>query len=257
MGNPYSRYFNPGRMRLLMILSLFLFSCRSEQPGINLFVFPKDPLFGRSDSLLEVRKTEIRNGAIEYFTVNGKKFRFKKSDSLDKYSLEVFANDAWQHNLLLDMPRYSYYLTSDLDLDGYTDLTSSDYRDLEIHFFDPGKGGFEHGITAFSYDCVLLDSAALVYGANHSSMDEWDVDIFSIKGRKKTLLLNLEFPLIHGLKNNDSFFEKAYLSQYETTSRTTATKTLVDSIPIKKFFSEFSLRSFMHEVWNKYGRARK
>lgn len=184
---------------------------------------------------------------MEYFTINGTQFRFLKSVSdTNLYAIQAKQDDKWSTNLSLRMPQYTFQLTYDFDLDRNFDLCFLEYGHLNIYFFDEPTQRFLPTPMQFSYDYALLDSAQLIYGANNQRVHEWNVDIFSIKDRKKTFLYKLKLYLKSNTNNGGFAITNALI--YKCQNGVEQDTVLVKQLMIEKQFGDFSLLHFMKDV---------
>ena len=84
----------------------------------HLFTLPKE--WPVPDSVSNKIKQAVENGDVEYFSINGTDFRFQKSSQTPKsYIIEVKQNNEWITNLTLPMPKETFFLSHDFDLDNY------------------------------------------------------------------------------------------------------------------------------------------
>jgi len=153
------------------------------------------------DSVSTKIKLGIEKGDVEYFSINGNQFRFQKSAQKNNlYDIQLKTDNGWITKLSLPMPKETFFLTHDFDLDNNFDLSYLEYGNINIHFFDKTSQRFILKPMQFSYDCALLDSSNLIYGVNNHGSSEWNIDIFSIKDRTKTYLYKSKL----FLKNNSN-----------------------------------------------------
>lgn len=237
----------------LFIYVLFLSTCQSRPKEEQLFVQPKK---WRSDSDSKKIKDRINKGGIEYFSINGVQFRFKKSSQANNlYNIEVNKNDKWFMNLSLPMPKDKFFLTNDFDLDKYFDLLFLEYGQVNVYFFDKTQQCFISQPMQFSSDFALLDSSQLIYGANgHKLINDtndrnsagWNIDIFSIKGRKKTALYKAK--LFHKNNSNNGGFQITTALLYECKNGIEKDTVLIDKLNINRQFGDFSLSQFMKDI---------
>lgn len=230
---------------VILLFALFIFSCEPPSENDHLFTLPSEwPI---EDSVLNTVKQKIENGDVEYFSINGSKFRFQKNpQKKNQYDLQVLENNQWLTNLTLSMPKWTFLLTHDFDLDKYFDLSLVEYGDLKIYFFDRSKRRFNSESLQFPSDCALLDSSKLIYGANNHGDHIWNVDIFSIRGYSKTYLYKANLFLKSNTYNGS--FEITNALIYKCNNGSNTDTVLVDKININKQFSDFSLLYFMKDI---------
>jgi len=211
----------------------------------HLFTLPKE--WPVPDSVSNKIKQAVENGDVEYFSINGTDFRFQKSSQTPKsYIIEVKQNNEWITNLTLPMPKETFFLSHDFDLDNYFDLSFLEYGLINVYFFDKTTRHFLSAPVQFSHDYALLDSNKLIYGVNNHSSRDWDIDIFSIKGRSKTYLYKANL-FLKDNKNNGGFeITKALL--YKCKVGKESDTVLLNDIDIHKQFGDFSLLEFMKDI---------
>jgi|GEM_PF-5704596 len=228
-----------------LLIILFFHSYKSYTQKASLFTLPKESAI--SDSLSKKIKQRLAEGGVEYFTINGVQFRFQKNiQGNNLYDIQSKEKGSWVTNLSLPMPKETFFLTNDIDLDSYYDLTFTDYKHINIYFFDNKRKRFISQAMQFSYDNALLDSTALIYGVNNHSSNDWDIDIFSIKGHKKTYLYRAKLFLKHN-KNNGGF-EITSALLYKCKNGDMSDTVLINTFTINKQFSDFSLLGFMKDI---------
>ena len=146
------------------------------------------------------------------------------------------------------MPRYTFSLYPDFDLDGSFDLSYIDHGDIEIYFFDNLKRQFTSKPLIFSYDHALLDSSNLIYGTNThaSSYNTWNIDIFSIKNRIVNHILKAKIFWEDDIKTGSSKATNALI--YKCNNGVDTDTILVDNINIDKQYGDFGLNKFMKDL---------
>jgi len=233
-------------MRVYLLLVILLFSaCRVSGQNETLFTLPNQ--WPVPDSISNKIKQRIEKGDVEYFSINGTQFRFLKySRANNMFGLEVKMNDQWIPNLSMPMPRETFFLTQDFDLDNCYDLFFLDYGKIKLYFFDKTNRSFRPEPMQFSYDYALLDSSKLIYGANNHIGANWDIDIFSIKDRKKTFLY--KSTLFLKSNSNNGGFEISNGLLYKCRNGIEADTLLIDKFDIHRQFGDFSLLQFMKDL---------
>jgi hypothetical protein len=211
----------------------------------HLFTLPKE--WPVPDSVSHTIKQAVEHGDVEYFSINGTDFRFQKNSQTTKlYIIEVKQNNEWVTNLTLPMPKETFFLTHDFDLDNYFDLSFLEYGLINVYFFDKTTRHFLSAPVRFSYDYALLDSNKLIYGANNHSSRDWDIEIFSIKGRSKTYLYKANLFLKDNANNGGFEITKGVL--YKCKDGKESDTVLLNDIGIHKQSSDFSLLEFMKDI---------
>ena len=193
------------RLLILVLWACFFTTCTSKGTTERLFTLPKE--WSIPDSTSRKLKLQFEDGYVERFTINNTRFRFQKSTlQPGKYDLQSFQSGEWITNLTLAMPRHTFLLSPDFDLDGFFDLSYLDYGNIKIHFFDNLKKQFTSKPLSFSYDYALLDSGKLIYGVNtHTQSSKiWNIDIFSIKNRNINHTLKARIFWEDDMKTNSS-----------------------------------------------------
>jgi len=235
-------------MKLFLIIIFFaciLDACTEQRSGYRLFTLPGEKSL--QDSVSDKIKQSFKKGYVEYFIINNTEFRFQKSRRTKNiYELQSSKNDKWSTNLVLPLPRYTYDLTRDLDLDHNFDLTFYQSGNIRVHFFDQSKRQFDSTTLDILVDHALLDSTRVIYGTNNRSRDIWNLDIFSIKNRSKIPLFKSKLFLLNN--SNDGGFEITKAFIYKCMNGVDSDTVLVDEINIKKQFKDFSLRNFMKTI---------
>jgi hypothetical protein len=234
-------------MKLLLTLVIctgLLQNCKTNAPATSgLFTPPNE--WPVSDSVAGKIKLQVDGGSIEYFSVNKTKFRFKKSVTAGKYDLDVFQNGNWVNNLTLPMARYGFFLSPDFDRDGFFDLSFHQYGNVDIYFFDGNKKQFETKPTSFSADRALLDSNRVIYGTNTQSSYAWNIDIFSLKGRRINNLLKSKIVFSESFATGS---KALYALVYKCNNGEATDTTRIDSITINKAWADFGLNKFMKDL---------
>jgi hypothetical protein len=226
-------------------LVLLFASCKFHSQRDRLFTLPGE--WPVPDSVANKIKQRIAKGNAEDFSINGRQFRFRRSATdTNFYVIQVKQGDKWFTNLALQMPQYTFQLTRDFDLDNNFDLCFLEYGHLNIYFFDQTTRRFLSTPMQFSYDCSLLDSAKLIYGVNNHTGHNWDVDIFSIKDRKKTYLYKLKLLLKDNTNNGGFAITNAFI--YKCQNGVDRDTTLIKQVVVNKQFDDFSLLHFMKDV---------
>ena len=233
-------------MRVYLFSSILLFcSCQSNSQKEHLFSLPGE--WAVTDSVATKIKLGIEKGDVEYFSINGNQFRFQKSAQKNNlYDIQLKTDNGWITKLSLPMPKETFFLTHDFDLDNNFDLSYLEYGNINIHFFDKTSQRFILKPMQFSYDCALLDSSKLIYGVNNHGSAEWNIDIFSIKDRTKIFLFKAKLFLRENPNNADFRITSALL--YKCRNGVEGDTVLISKMDINKQFSRFSLLRFMKEI---------
>jgi len=230
-----------------LLFILFFCSCQSHSQKEHLFTLPKE--WSVPDSVSNKIKYRLENGDVEYFFINETQFRFQKSSlAPELYDIQVRQDNMWITNLSIPMPKETFFLTHDFDLDNDFDLSFLEYGQLNIYFFDKKNRRFISKPMQFSYDYALLDSSELIYGVNNHSSKGWDIDIFSIKDRSKTYLYKVK--LFLKSNTNNGGFEITNGLIYKCVNGIDADTILINKITINRQFADFSLLEFMKAVGN-------
>ena len=144
------------------------------------------------------------------------------------------------------MPKETFFIRYDFDLDNCFDLSFLEHGNINIHFFDKPNRRFISGSMQFSVDYALLDSNKLIYGANNHGGNEWDIDIFSIKNRTKTYLYKSRLFLKNN--SNNGGFEITNGLVYKCRNGIETDTILINKPVINRQFSDFSLFQFMKDL---------
>jgi len=211
----------------------------------HLFTLPKE--WPVPDSISNKIKQAVEDGHVEFFSINGTDFRFQKnSRTTNLYNIEIKQKNKWVTNLTLPMPKETFFLTHDFDLDNYFDLSFLEYGHINVYFFDKTTRHFLPAPVQFSNDYALLDSNNLIYGANNHNSRDWDIDIFSIKHRSKTYLYKAKLFLKDNTNNGGFEITKALL--YKCRHGKESDTILLNDIDIHRQFGDFSLVEFMKDI---------
>lgn len=238
---------------LYVIIGLMLLTCSSQKPQKvteRIFVLPTDkgPYWPFEDTVTVPLKNRFSQGHEEIFRVNDARFRFYR-DTLTQglYVLQSDSNGHWITNLSLRMPPRNdkFFLNMDFDLDGFHDLNFPEYENTVVYFFNKGKQAFDTSPVKFVYDYALLDKDKLIYGSNTKRQDpySWNIDIFSIAGRTKKYLLKAHIQLKR--YTNRAGYDIVDASIYRCHNGSAANTTYIETIDIRKLYTDFSLRDFM------------
>jgi hypothetical protein len=144
------------------------------------------------------------------------------------------------------MPKETFLLRQDFDLDNCFDLYFLEYGHINVHFFDKINRRFISEPIQFSSDYALLDSSNLIYGVNNHSSKDWDIDIFSIKGRSKIYLYKTKLFLKNN--SNNGGFEIVGGLVYKCRNGIETDTVLINRVTIHRQFSDFSLLQFMKDI---------
>jgi len=229
----------------IFLFALFFSSCHNHSENEHLFTLPKE--WSVSDSVSNKIKQRIQNGDVEYFVINETQFRFQKNPgSSGLYDIQVKQDNRWVTNLSMPMPKETFFIRYDFDLDNCFDLSFLEHGNINIHFFDKPNRRFISGSMQFSVDYALLDSNKLIYGANNHGGNEWDIDIFSIKNRTKTYLYKSRLFLKNN--SNNGGFEITNGLVYKCRNGIETDTILINKPVINRQFSDFSLFQFMKDL---------
>lgn len=229
----------------LMLLICILAGCKHNKSKEHFFTLPGE--WPVEDSIATKLKQRFEAGYVETFEVNNTSFSFQKNgQQKNKYDLKVLQNGQWATNLTLPMPRHSFFVTNDMDLDGYFDLTFLEGANIKMYFFDKAKQQFDSNALTFTGDYALLDSTQLIYGTNDWVNMTWNITILSIRGRSKAYLQKAVMPLVNNTNNGS--FEITGARIYKCNNGNVADTVFMGSIAIHKQFGDFSLRQFMKDM---------
>ena len=239
-----------------VLIVFIVVSCKSKnKEDGGLFTLPGE--WPPEDSIQQRLKEQVKSGRVEYFTINGTKFRFQKNDSnASMFDLQVQNGSAWLPNLALQLPprHHVYSLSSDIDLDGHYDLATWYVADKQVYFFNEEEKKFDQKMVQFPEDYALLNKDSIIYGANRHGLNDWNVQIFSLQSRDKKYLY---FAKLNQKENtNNGGFAITDVFLYKCENGNFADTALIEKIGINKQFADFSLLNFMKNV-AKYGTARR
>ena len=236
-----------------ILAGLMLFGCSGPKPikvTERLFVLPTDkgPYWPFEDTVTVPLKKRVSQGYAETFRVNETRFRFVRDTLVTGlYDLQSVSKDHWVTNLSLRMPLRNdkFFLNIDFDLDGFHDLSFPEFENTVVYFFNKEKLAFDTSPVKFVYDYALLDREKLIYGSNTKRPDpySWNIDIFSIAGRTKKYLLKAHIQLKRYTRR--AGYDIIDASIYRCHNGSAANTTYIETIDIRKPYTDFSLRDFM------------